>query len=200
MKHLAALFIACLPINVSYGTYDIYASWSEITPLIREYLLAVADNVPEQAIKEAEQKLLAHHTTSRSLSLQPYYSSKISQELQDTFTLQSMHVISAINAAKKPDSQKFSEELEALRCDAIALSSQLNKINPYIDFCKLQELLFSYLDQFKTMVLERVSGKWSLDAQNYERLRSKQRDIAQYVARAIGHAFPPKDFISIQKS
>lgn len=189
MKHLLFVSLCMLALNLEGKDCSLAVSLNEQLILVREHLLTVADNLPEQASLEAEKKLLAHQA-ALGQALQPCYGDKAAQEFADLLKLQALLTVDAINAAKKLDQKKVDADFESLRQNAIAISCQLSKINAYINFCTLQEKLFGYLNLLKIMVTDRLATKWQEDVINYSKLRAHQNDIASYIDQALSNAFP----------
>jgi hypothetical protein len=167
----------------------IQASWSENSPLLRDYLTAQADNLPDQA-SQAAQKMLIQHYASLGNTLTPYYGTKAAQELNDLLRQMAVRSAEFIDATKKGDAQKKESELTALKQNATSVSCMISKLNPYISFCPLQEMLFSSVELFATMVNARFFAQWEQDTESYAQLRSNSYKIAQTVAEAISSAFP----------
>lgn len=167
----------------------VQAAWSENSALLRDYLTAQADNLPDEARQAAETMLIQHHS-SLGETLSTYYGAKAAQELNDLLRQIAVHSVEFINAAKKGDHQKKESELTALKQNATSVSCMISKLNPYLSFCALQEMLFTSADLLATMVNARFFAQWEQDVQSYAQLRSNSHQIAQSLAEALTNAFP----------
>ncbi len=196
MKHILSIFLLlctlCLDLQGKHEV-PLHTQWNEIPLLLREYLLAVSDNLPDQATQATEKIFLARQAELGTITLQPYYGTKMGQDLSDLLKFQAMHLVDFINAAKKDDAKKMESELATLKQNATAISCLISKVNPYITFCKMQDMLSKYLDLVSAMVTDRLKMKWQEDIENYAKVRSHYNELASFLSEAITNAFPPKE-------
>ncbi len=196
MKHLLALSVAL--VTLAWSPTLLSEKDSSLSDLLhagsiwtREYLIAVSNNLPDQATQAAEKKLLDHQIKLGN-ALQPFYSTKGTQEVGDLFKQQGMLTVELINAVKKADPQLVNEKKLALTQNATAISSQLSKGNPYITFSLIRNMLYDYLALMTSMITDRIQTKWQEDLENYDKVRTQNSEIASYIAQAIKNAFPQK--------
>lgn len=160
----------------------------------REYLLTLSDNLPTQASQAFEKKLLTHQAELSS-RLEPFYGTKVSQDLAELLKAQGTLLIELITAAKQGDSKKQDETNQTLQLNATSISSQLSKVNPYINFCTIRDMLFDYLALISRMITDRITTKWHEDIDNYDKVRAKNNQIASYITQAMTNAFPSKEVV-----
>lgn len=171
---------------------DPYILWNENPILLREYLLTVSDNLPDQA-QQISEKMFLTNQKELGATFQPYYEPKVTQELEELFKTQGNGIIALIATAKKGDPKQFDREFAVIKQNATAISNALSKANPYISFCKIQDMLFTYLDLISSMVTDRFKTKWQDDAENYAKVRAHFNEIASSISQALTNAFPRKE-------
>ncbi len=161
--------------------------WQSNTALTREYLVSSILDIP--AAKLVAQQLLENQKELGQL-FSALYGKEKAQEVTTLLTKQAELTLALIDANTKKDAKAIAKVQSEWKSNACALSSFLDKTNPYLQYKELHALFLEYLTTLNKMITDRLEKKWGDDLVDYDALRAQMHKIVSIVGKALTNAFP----------